>query len=370
VRIAAPFHGAVRAAASLLVAAMLAGCATPPSDPAERAAFEQTNDPLEPLNRKTLELNMFIDRILLKPVTKIYIAILPEEGRDALRRALDNMKEPVFIINDVLQGQLKQAGISVGRFTVNTTLGLAGFLDVAAKWGLDKQKADFGQTLFVWGLPQGPYLVAPILGPSNPRDLIGMGADAYMDPFSYLATKQDLDNIQITRFILDGIDQRARVIDVLDDLEKNSLDFYAQLRSLAQQRRAAELRRGALPEPGPDFYQDPGKSAVEPPAAAPPQPPSSEPSADASPPPPPGSSRDRSKPPTARAGAAPRPPQSPQPSPAGGVATPPQPPPSSQDPGKPPGEPPAAAPQSLQWGQPSAAGTVPAPASLSPSSRS
>jgi phospholipid-binding lipoprotein MlaA len=258
VRILASPRGAVPRAAVLL-AVILAGCATPPSDPAERAAFDQSNDPFEPLNRKTLELNLFIDRILLKPVTQIYIAILPEEGRHALRRALDNMKEPVFVINDVLQGQLERAGLSVGRFTINSTLGLAGFLDVAAKWGLEKEKADFGQTLFAWGLPEGPYLIAPIFGPANPRDLIGMGADAYIDPFSFLATVKNVDNIQISRFILDGIDQRAGVIDILDDLQKNSLDFYAQLRSLSQQRRAAELRHGAAPEPGPNFYEDPNK---------------------------------------------------------------------------------------------------------------
>ena len=259
-RIVASPRGAVRGAATLLLSALLAGCATPPSDPTERAAFEQNNDPLEPLNRQTLDLNLFLDRILLKPVTKVYIAVVPEEGRDAIKRALDNMKEPVVVINDVLQGEPKRAGISAGRFTVNSTLGVGGFFDIAAKWGLDKQTGDFGQTLFVWGLPEGPYIVAPILGPSNPRDLIGMGIDAYSDPFSFLATVKAIDEIQISRFVLDGIDQRARVIDVLDDLQKNSLDFYAQLRSLMQQRRAAELRRGAAPEPGANFYEDPSKS--------------------------------------------------------------------------------------------------------------
>jgi len=251
------------------VVALLAGCATPPSDPTERAAFEQSNDPLEPLNRQTLDLNLFLDRILFKPVTKVYIAVVPEDGRDALKRALDNMKEPVVVINDVLQGEPKRAGISAGRFTVNSTLGVGGFFDIAAKWGLDKQTGDFGQTLFVWGLPEGPYLVAPILGPSNPRDLIGKGVDAYSDPFSFLATVEAIDEIQIARFVLDGIDQRARVIDILDDLQKNSLDFYAQLRSLMQQRRAAELRRGAAPEPDANFYQDPSKSPDKSPDAAP-----------------------------------------------------------------------------------------------------
>lgn len=274
-KIAASPRGALCRAAGLMLAAVVAGCATPPSDPAERAAFEQNHDPLEPLNRQTLDLNLFVDRILLKPATQVYIAIVPEEGRDAVKRALDNMKEPVVVINNVLQGELKRAGVSVGRFTVNSTLGLAGLLDIAAKMGLDKESGDFGQTLFVWGLPEGPYLILPLLGPSSPRDLIGMGADAYIDPFSYLATAKSVDQIQIARFVVDGIDQRARVIDVLDDLEKNSLDFYAQLRSLSQQKRAAELRHGAAPEPGSDFYQDPNKSPDARPSAAAPQQPGS-----------------------------------------------------------------------------------------------
>src|SRR5439155_27358544 len=182
-----------------------------------------------------------------------------EEGRDALKRVLDNMKEPIVVINDVLQAEPKRAVITIGRFAVNSTIGFAGLIDVASPNGLEKQTGDFGQTLFIWGFPEGPYLVAPLLGPSNPRDLIGMGVDAYIDPFSFLATVRDIDELQISRFILDGVDQRARVIDVLDELEKNSLDFYAQLRSLAQQRRAAELRHGAAPTPGGDFYRDPNQ---------------------------------------------------------------------------------------------------------------
>ncbi len=262
--IAASPRGAIRCVAGLLLAALLAGCATPPSDPAERAVFEQTNDPLEPLNRQILDLNLLLDRILLKPATKVYIAVVPEDGRDTLKRMLDNMKEPVVVINNVLQGRLEGAGIAVGRFAINSTLGIAGLLDVAAKLRLDKESGDFGQTLFVWGLPEGPYLIVPILGPSNPRDMVGMGVDAYSDPFSFLATVKSIDEIQISRFVLDGIDQRARVIDILDDLQRNSLDFYAQLRSLSQQKRAAELRHGKAAEPGPNFYEDPSKAATAP----------------------------------------------------------------------------------------------------------
>jgi phospholipid-binding lipoprotein MlaA len=276
--IAASLRGAARHAASLLLTVLLAACATPPSDPAERAAFEQNNDPLEPLNRKTLDVNLFLDRILFKPVTQVYIAIVPEEGRDALKRALDNMKEPVVVINNALQGRPEGVGVAAGRFVINSTLGVAGLFDIAAKWGLDKQSGDLGQTLFVWGLPEGPYLIVPILGPSNARDLVGMAGDNYLDPFSYLASAKSLDEISISRFVLNGVDQRARVIDVLDDLQKNSLDFYAQLRSLSQQHRAAELRHGKPVEPGPNFYEDPGKSpGAAPPPAANPAPPASPP---------------------------------------------------------------------------------------------
>ena len=260
--IAASPRAALRCAAGFVMAALVAACATPPADPVERVAFEQTNDPLEPLNRQILDFNLFLDRILLKPVTKVYIAIVPEEGRDAMRRALDNMKEPVVLINNILQGDLERAGITVQRFVVNSTVGMGGLVDVAKQWQLNKQTGDFGQTLFVWGLAEGPYLMLPLLGPSNPRDGIGMGIDAYIDPFSYLASAKGLDEIQISRFVLGGIDERARNIEVLDDLEKNSLDFYAQLRSLWQQKRAAELRRGTAPQPGAGFYDDPAKAAA------------------------------------------------------------------------------------------------------------
>jgi phospholipid-binding lipoprotein MlaA len=259
-------------AAALLIAPTLFGCATPPTDPAARAAFDQTNDPLEPTNRKILEANMVLDTILFRPVAKIYVTILPEDARDAVHRALDNLKEPVLAINNVLEGRPESAGIGVGRFTINSTIGIVGLLDIAKKWGLERQSADFGQTLYVWGFKSGPYLMLPVFGPSNVRDAIGMGVDAYIDPFDYLATKEQLDGLQIGRYVLDGIDQRARVLDVLDDLQKNSLDFYAELRSLSQQQRATELNHGKAPETTPNFYTDPGKPASPAPALAPPSP--------------------------------------------------------------------------------------------------
>ncbi len=261
-------------AIGLWLTTALAGCASPPTDPTERALFEQNNDPLEPLNRNIFDVNQLIDRILIEPAAKVYVAVLPEFGRDALHHVLDNMKEPTLFFNNVLQGEFERAGITLGRFTANTTLGLGGLLDLATDWGLKRQPADFGQTLFTWGFAEGPYLILPLLGPSNPRDAIGMGIDSYSDPFTILATTHGLEELTNARLVASGIDQRAGVIDVLDELQKNSLDFYAQLRSLSQQRRAAELRRGAAPDPGADFYQDPSAPSAPPakPAAPPPSP--------------------------------------------------------------------------------------------------
>jgi phospholipid-binding lipoprotein MlaA len=245
--------------AGLLLATLLAGCATPPSDPALRAAFEQTNDPLEPLNRRILDVNQFIDTIVLRPVAKAYVTVIPDDGRKAIHNVLDNMKEPTLAFNNLLQGEFTRARISVGRFIVNSTVGFAGAVDAAEMSGLARQKADFGQTLYVWGVPSGPYLILPLLGPSNPRDAIGGGVDSYADPATILAKNDAIQDLITERFVVGGVDERAKYLDVLDDLQKNAIDYYAQLRSLSQQNRAAELRHGAAPKTAPDLYTDPGK---------------------------------------------------------------------------------------------------------------
>src|ERR1700722_16662897 len=252
---------------------MLGGCAAPPSDPAERAVFVQNNDPLEPLNRKVLDFNQFLDRTLFRPVAKAYVFALPEDARTAIHHVLDNMKEPTLFFNHALQGEFKRAGITLGRFAVNTTLGVGGLLVVRTMSGVKPQPADFGQTLFVWGIPSGPYLVLPIVGPSNPRDGVGNLVDSYADPFTILANARGVTELTTGRLITGGVDSRVQVMDVLDDLQKNSVDFYAQLRSLTQQHRAAELRHGEAPDAAPNLYNDPSSpspTATQPlPAAAP-----------------------------------------------------------------------------------------------------
>jgi phospholipid-binding lipoprotein MlaA len=253
-----PWRFALLAMTGLML--ILAGCATPPTDPAERAEFDRTNDPLEPMNRKILDFNMFIDRILLKPVALGYRAVLPQYARNRIRDFLNNLNEPVVFVNDTLQGQFKRADTTVGRFLFNSTFGVGGIWDRATDIGLEKQTGDFGQTLYSWGVPDGPYLVLPILGPSDPRDAIGMAADSYMDPFLYIGRHfggQAKYN-GLYRWVVTGIDERERNIETLDDLQKNAIDFYAELRSLWRQHRASELRHGEpAPTENPGLYEDP-----------------------------------------------------------------------------------------------------------------
>jgi phospholipid-binding lipoprotein MlaA len=249
----------------------LVGCATVPQDPAARAAYEEANDPLEPLNRQIFDVNQFADRILFKPTAKIYRTALPDTVRRSVRNGLDNLGEPVVAANNVMQGEFHRAGVSFVRFIFNTTVGVGGLIDFCGQHGWPKENGDFGQTLYAWGVPDGPYLVLPVLGPSNPRDALGMAADSYMDPFRYVLTMSDpdasiLEDPNVVRSALDGIDKRANTIDELDAVEKSAVDLYAQIRSLYRQNRAQELRHGVAASvstnPGFDLYQDPAKGKV------------------------------------------------------------------------------------------------------------
>ena len=246
----------------------LGGCATPPTDPAARTAYEQANDPLEPLNRKTFAFNEFLDHWFFKPAAQTYVAVLPSDARKAVHHALDNMKEPTLFFDNLLQGQFKRAEITLGRFVVNSTIGFGGAVDVMALSGVERQPADFGQTLYVWGVPSGPYLVLPILGPTNPRDAIGSAVDSYADPTMILVNENNVTEVTTWRFVVGGVEERASVLDELDSIEKNAVDFYAEMRSLAQQHRAAELQNGKSPDAEPDLYMDPGKAAPAKPGAA------------------------------------------------------------------------------------------------------
>ena len=230
----------------LLSALILSGCATPSNNPQPEAAeAEDFNDPFEDANRAIFDFNQVVDCNVLVPVAKAYRSALPEPVRDSLRDFLRNLREPLIFANDALQGDFEHAGQTVARFTLNSTLGVGGLIDVAGRWGqLPYYEQDLGLTFGVWGIPEGPYLVVPVLGPSDPRDLVGQVAEGFGDPFNKLVTGNPytLYWIPFVRGGVAGIDQRSRYIETLADIERTSLDYYATIRSLYRQRRAALIR--------------------------------------------------------------------------------------------------------------------------------
>lgn len=248
----------LRVVVILVVAFLIAGCATPPkNDPEALAEYKQANDPIEPFNRAMFDVNMTLDRYLLKPVAQAYVWGVPEFGRDAIHNVLVNLRTPITFINDVLQGEADRAGETLGRMVVNSTVGLGGLIDVASKIGIPAHSEDFGQTFAVWGIGSGPYLVLPILGPSNPRDLAGLGIELVADPVNLALSNDnglDAGYAVAVRSFVTGVDLRSRNLDTLDQIERTSLDFYAAIRSLYRQRRIDEINNGKptsiAPAPG------------------------------------------------------------------------------------------------------------------------
>lgn len=236
---------------ALALAATLAltACATrpDPSDPEAVAEFRANNDPLEPLNRGMYFVNEGVDTLVLRPAAEAYRIFLPPEVRTAIRNVLANLRTPVILVNDVLQGDTHRAATTMGRFLVNTTVGIGGIFDRATDFGLLGHTEDFGQTLAVWGMPEGPYLFIPVLGPSNPRDLGGFGVDVAMDPFTWATGSNTWETITVTRTGLTGLDTREGLIEPLDQVRQSSLDPYATLRSAYRQRRIVQIRNELTP---------------------------------------------------------------------------------------------------------------------------
>lgn len=233
---------------AVVAATTLGGCATRPIEPDELAAYRERNDPFEPVNRAVFKFNDVVDRAVLRPVAIGYRAVLPSGIRTGIRNFLDNLEAPLVLINSVLQGEWDRASDTTGRFMANTILGLGGLIDVASDAGIPKHEEDFGQTLAVWGVESGPYVVLPLLGPSSFRDGVGLGVDAAMDPFGVFGGDKLYgpydDEGPYWRVGLDTIDWRAQNLEMLDDLRRSSLDFYATVRSAYRQRRASQIANG------------------------------------------------------------------------------------------------------------------------------
>ena len=227
-----------------LLAVVLAGCATPPpaDDPEAVAEFQQTQDPLEPTNRVFYAVNNGLDTVILRPAAQAYRFVVPGPVRTGIHNVLTNLGTPVQLSNDVLQGKPVRAGDTAMRFLINSTVGLVGVFDVATGWGYPNHDTDFGLTLANWGVPDGPFLFLPVLGPSNPRDFAGFGVDMAQDPFTWVGHTTAMTVVNWTRFGLNALDSRERYLDPVDQIKKTALDPYATFRSLYRQHREGQIR--------------------------------------------------------------------------------------------------------------------------------
>jgi phospholipid-binding lipoprotein MlaA len=249
-----------RALLDLCVASALiaTGCASQSQAPQQPAMGEEDfHDPFENANRAIFDFNEKVDHHVLVPVAKTYRTVLPGPVRDSIRDFLNNLNAPLIFVNDTLQGNFALAKDTFARFVIDSTIGMAGFVDVAGRWGIPYHEQDLGVTFGVWGIAEGPYLVIPILGPSDPRDLGGQVAQGFGDPWNRLAANNNLLWVVFLRGGVAGIDQRSRLIETLADIERTSLDYYATIRSLYRQRREALIHRKheQLP-PNPSFTRN------------------------------------------------------------------------------------------------------------------
>jgi len=232
---------------AVMLCVLLTGCAA-------RMAMDgpEVNDPYEGFNRAMFRTTIALDKVFFRPIALVYRRV-PQPLREGVRNFLNNLDSPIIFTNDVLQGETNRAGITLLRAGVNTTFGIGGLIDVGTRWGLQRHYEDFGQTLAVWGVGEGPYIFLPLLGPGNPRDLVGRGVDFAFDPFTWVDLGQ-YTYLLYVRFGVDLLDVRERNIETFDEIEMNSLDYYASVRSLYRQTRNNEIRNGATEvEDLPDF---------------------------------------------------------------------------------------------------------------------
>ena len=225
----------------LLLVGSFVGCASTEETIQGENDSYSVNDPYENFNRMTFQLNQGLDNVIIGPIARGYIAVVPQWGRERVNDALNNLGEPVNFANSVLQLDIERAIASFVRFGFDSTFGIAGLFDIAGEMGLERADEDFGQTLSVWGFGEGPYVVLPFFGPSSPRDGIGMAADMLLlDPFSRALRSHE----RYQRMIARGIDQRSAYNDELETLESTSIDFYAAMRELYRQHRLDKIRNG------------------------------------------------------------------------------------------------------------------------------
>jgi len=224
--------------ATLLVVATLVVAASAP-------ARAQVSDPLEPVNRAIFSFNEGFDRYVFRPVAQGYVDIVPTLVRRGVSNVFGNISDAFSAVNNLMQGKREPLGNDLGRVLVNSTFGLGGIFDIASEGGIEKSGEDFGQTLGYWGLGPGPYLVLPILGPSDVRDAVGLGVHAYFDPVNqYVEPDRAMWGLTVLR----AVDARAALLGTEDLVSGAALDKYTFIRSAYLQRRKNLVYDGKPPK--------------------------------------------------------------------------------------------------------------------------
>jgi phospholipid-binding lipoprotein MlaA len=228
--------------AAILCCVLLAGCSS--------SGQGYPGDPLEPVNRKVFAFNHALDNKAALPAATYYKSALPSSMREGMHNFLANLTLPVTFANDMLQGEVTQAGFAVCRLGVNSTAGVLGVMDPASDWGCPAHDEDFGQTLAIYGVPGGPYLVLPLLGSTLPRDVMGkILVDHYFNPLGYVAYRGKY-YVSISENVIKLVDQRSRSVSALSDIERTSIDYYAAVRSIYLQKRDSAIQNTTLaPDP-------------------------------------------------------------------------------------------------------------------------
>jgi phospholipid-binding lipoprotein MlaA len=241
----------------------LSACASEPSG--EIRPIASDTDPYEGFNRQMFAFNAGVDKYAAAPAAAAFKTATPKVGRDRLGDFLDNLGEPVTFANDVLQAKPGRAGATVARFGINTTLGIVGFWNAAGEFGIERHEEDFGQTLAVWGVGSGPFIVLPLLGPTTPRDLVGRGVDSALDPLStaeFDGQPRLNDQIQLGRNVLGGLNARVLIAPQIDALNAQP-EPYVALRRIYNANSEAAINDGAVNEA--EIYDDlPDFDEIEP----------------------------------------------------------------------------------------------------------
>jgi phospholipid-binding lipoprotein MlaA len=255
---------AARHALAIIVAATLCACVTlPPNSP------RSPQDPWESWNRGVYKFNDAIDRGIAKPVARAYVRVVPKPVRTGISNFFANLNTPTVMINDALQGKFMAAANDLGRFLLNSTVGIGGLLDPATSAGLDRNDEDFGQTLGHWGVHSGPFIELPLLGPSDLRDVPGLVVDSYTNPRQYVRNT----DVKYGLIALNLLERRASLLP-LDSTLKNVYDPYVFIRDAYLARRAFLVSDGKITEeplidPEPDSKDSSSAPSAAPPAARP-----------------------------------------------------------------------------------------------------